>query len=1285
MPLTLVGPQYPNAKIDIIAVPDVGANPYATWRHPTSSAKTRSRNADSKFCSIYDAIKQARVYIYSYPPPSELFFRDRPHAIIDGFAGDLLAEVAAIRDSAGRPLHFAGHGSGGLVVRRSLLVSNASSNERLNSVSTRTFSVAFFGVPHHGSPFLSNELFEETVRDLKGINDLLNPPTGMVRILEDLATRGRRDPNDPTLSEKEKEALELQRTNDSWIFAEERLRLELSPEPSMYVDDIRRDFAHLARNLRRVWTFLESHKTILRVSETERKEDGSSDHEEVKEWSVWVVDSRSAILSNDEVYVGSEKVEYICTNHEHLCHFGQGRDAIDMAAFTKYTRELQSLSDELNPRQQYGLRYVEDELKTDILQFYRDQESTLPMTFTSVRPSLRELIEQGPSSCLAKALGQKSYKIVGPSKRPMQTPRQTATFTTNGHGHAFNISKAWKAGMSSTRSWPLGREKQASMGNSQITGSPTSRPMPITEGQELEVSEPPLRRLRRINTWTLPVREVVATPVNPLRRPSSELQNSNQTTVTDTTPNIPRTMSSPDSEVATPDTDDIASLSTALKHPGHLISAIATKPSGVPPMSWSSDSAAEESTSHTYSARPNPATSPEQQADQESRLPHPVHVQAATIPSTAMHMFRWIHVPCNSMLFVYNVMHAIGVDKQNPWILRNVLRPRSWSNKQHDGRHGLPHAKFMEPHAEHIDSLHGDDGGIVIYLPYLHWDTYGALSDRKTVIQECINPHQRTSSDTFSSSNRLPEHRLISQYLTSHSGFPLHHRRSLDQYRYPALTTFTVRDADQVLSKRNGSNRQMDAVGPRSLQQSNTAEEKELDVSDAEDQPKLMNSAHQYNGVPPRGKPDTGSSTTQYADRESKVLMVDQLWCWVVGNDTVFSSFTPRQNSHGEPRFFMADLRHAVLNDIQRDPRYACPCEDPLELLAIIIYHAITVLLDQTEQEDLQVFRIFEEYISELTERQTSSFRRFRHTNKNERKSKDEQRMKPDDDADDKQDLANYLEARDVEDELTSIKNLLHEQAHVIERLHSINRSAGGRVKGAADETREQRRKSRDKTSRILTMGLDKVYEYQDEIDAMLNDCKTLQNAYETLLDMRQKQASVDEAALARKSADVAADQNRAIVVFTIFTVLFVRCKYHPHYIFKTNLDKLPLSFFTSLFGMNVREWSGTPTNLPIDTIWVLMGSISAVAIVIALILAFFKPVWRFLRESVRGKVAYRVTNMVDRLGGPRRKFLKRNTGKRRSTEDDIIPYFDTPISSDVESGRSSLKSRTWRAKTNVD
>ena len=135
---------------------------------------------------------------------------------------------------------------------------------------------------------------------------------------------------------------------------------------------------------------------------------------------------------------------------------------------------------------------------------------------------------------------------------------------------------------------------------------------------------------------------------------------------------------------------------------------------------------------------------------------------------------------------------------------------------------------------------------------------------------------------------------------------------------------------------------------------------------------------------------------------------------------------------------------------------------------------------------------------------------------------------------------------------------------------------------------------------------------------------------------MKQKQANVDEMWLARQSTMVAADQGRAIMFFTIFTIVFVS-RHTPRYdnVQKLTTRQLPLSFFTSFFGMNVREWSGQSTNLPIHTVAVLMGSISAAVIMVALLLAFNKPIYQAVSHLLQHGIKLPGVNRTPSSGGP--------------------------------------------------
>ena len=88
------------------------------------------------------------------------------------------------------------------------------------------------------------------------------------------------------------------------------------------------------------------------------------------------------------------------------------------------------------------------------------------------------------------------------------------------------------------------------------------------------------------------------------------------------------------------------------------------------------------------------------------------------------------------------------------------------------------------------------------------------------------------------------ECKLIWRYLTSDR--PVHCRRTLDQYGYPSLRNTHVRDQDQVLYKRTRAHKE--------------SHDQWLDAHSSDNQ------SHQLSR----------------ADDSAKVLMVDQLWLWIV-------------------------------------------------------------------------------------------------------------------------------------------------------------------------------------------------------------------------------------------------------------------------------------------------------------------------------------------------------------------------------------------------------------------
>lgn len=88
--------------------------------------------------------------------------------------------------------------------------------------------------------------------------------------------------------------------------------------------------------------------------------------------------------------------------------------------------------------------------------------------------------------------------------------------------------------------------------------------------------------------------------------------------------------------------------------------------------------------------------------------------------------------------------------------------------------------------------------------------------------------------------------------------------------------------------------------------------------------------------------------------------MVDQLWLWIVDEQTVVTFFPHKEATTSQEKLFeQSNLYSSIYNELNGD--LARHFETAGDLAALIILHAVTVLLDKTLNHDLQVLRIFEE------------------------------------------------------------------------------------------------------------------------------------------------------------------------------------------------------------------------------------------------------------------------------------------------------------------------------------
>ncbi|KAK6857196.1 hypothetical protein PG995_007383 [Apiospora arundinis] len=381
------------------------------------------------------------------------------------------------------------------------------------------------------------------------------------------------------------------------------------------------------------------------------------------------------------------------------------------------------------------------------------------------------------------------------------------------------------------------------------------------------------------------------------------------------------------------------------------------------------------------------------------------------------------------------------------------------------------------------------------------------------------------------------DERLLRDYVTADP--PLHIRRTLDQYCFVNLDDTSKRDKDQVVY---------------------------------------------------RGTLDKRDSRTQ-----SRVIMVDQLWLWILDNNTVITSF-PRRWGRNKPD--PSGVHKSLRERFEARPEDIKSAE---HLALIIIDQCSRVFFDRTKPLDQrpEVMDIFASAIAHVDQMTAVAYDTFwRHTklyNKN---------MLP------KTIGTKYLdinpegallkEAQDIAEELKMMKRIYNEQLKVVKDFkRHLHYPQGRRTEKADsayqiqkllldlvsprdkpphndeedrdeedcdeefhDETETPKYRQRQLTCQteddtlheaegVLELVKSRRAEIIELEQSAMHTCRQL----EGFLTLKQQQASIVEAKAALQRAEESVKQGRATMVFTVVTIFF-----------------LPLSFFAAFFGMNNDE-----------------------------------------------------------------------------------------------------------------
>ena len=140
-----------------------------------------------------------------------------------------------------------------------------------------------------------------------------------------------------------------------------------------------------------------------------------------------------------------------------------------------------------------------------------------------------------------------------------------------------------------------------------------------------------------------------------------------------------------------------------------------------------------------------------------------------------------------------------------------------------------------------------DDIMMSLYLPYLHWDTYKRMVKRRDIVKRRLNQGR---SRPFPESIGSMDLELIVAWKYVNYDLPFHTRRTLDQFGYPNLADTRARDDDQMLYK-------MTKHPPKEKEKNEESSKKDF-----------------YETL-----------------KDGKVLMVDQVWLWIVDTCEISDGF----------------------------------------------------------------------------------------------------------------------------------------------------------------------------------------------------------------------------------------------------------------------------------------------------------------------------------------------------------------------------------------------------------
>ncbi|KAF7670940.1 hypothetical protein GT037_010904 [Alternaria burnsii] len=310
------------------------------------------------------------------------------------------------------------------------------------------------------------------------------------------------------------------------------------------------------------------------------------------------------------------------------------------------------------------------------------------------------------------------------------------------------------------------------------------------------------------------------------------------------------------------------------------------------------------------------------------------------------------------------------------------------------------------------------------------------------------------------------------------------------------------------------------------------------------------------------------------ATDDSAMIMVDQFWCWIINEKTIITSFPSGIYSYSPTD--VEDLYLSITRSLSSDPQQLQTVEG---MYSLLVKEAAGYMFNQVNRSSVDMVGIYRWATGKKAATQTKYFQEFQRgytsSGKNKTIGKDDPIFN------DRSDVNLILEVADIIDELKMIQHLLKIQKDVIKssiqalKLCALDTTGKPTVSYQVEDT------IGPLLAQFASIGTDAQHTRKMLLD--LSDLKS------KAASLAEAHAGLEAAQSSAKEAQEASVQGRAVMLFTIITVIF-----------------LPLSFFTSYFGQNVKEFTGDEGNPSTWHLWRVATPITVVVIVVALLVAFY-------------------------------------------------------------------------------